>query len=879
MLTLGPLAFLSPWLLAPLLGLPVLWWLLRLTPPAPRKINFPAIRLLMGIKESEETPRHTPWWLLLLRILVVALVFAGLAQPILNPAARAGDRGNLLLVIDDGWAAGPVWPRYQGEWQQLMAIAERNERPVQILFTAPPAIKLSEPLRAADARQLLASHKPSPWPVDRMTAAKALEGAKANDVLYFSDGTDSPGSARLMTALRDIGAATLYEPAGQRMPLLLLTPESSRDGIKVTIRRAGPLPETTTVLRASANDGRLLARETIALPAGQTDVQASLSLPAELRNAITRLELEGERSAGSVLLLDEHWRRRPVGLVAGSGADQPLLGETFYLDKALQPFADVHKGNVSTLLTQGVALLVLADIGALPAEQQSQLAKWIEAGGVLLRFAGPNLANNPDDLLPVRLRSGERTLGGTLSWSEPQPLKGFTPNTPLAGLAVPDDVRVSKQVLAEPDADLAAKTWATLADGTPLVTGTQRGKGWLVLVHTTANADWSNLALSGVYVDMLRRFLELSSGLSATEAAGPLLPITVLDGFGQFVAPPSSTQPVLAADFTTTQPGPVHPPGFYGREGMQSALNLTGTINRVIELPVPPTGMAKADDSSASSEVALMPYLLATALILLTLDLLVSMRLRGLMLLLLALPAAPAHAGDPAQYASETWLAYVVTGDSAVDADSAAGLKGLAQTLKQRTAVEPEGITGVDPEQDDISLFPLLYWPVTESQPPLSEAAIERLNRYLHNGGMIVFDTRDGSDGTSTNFALQRLSQGLDLPPLAPLKPDHVLTRSFYLMQDFPGRLSGGQIWVDANPERRNDNVSGIIVGSNDWAAAWAVDNYGQPRNPTGRGGTRQREMALRFGVNLVMYALAGNYKSDQIHMNAILERLGHDRR
>lgn len=875
MLTLGPVAFLSPWLLAPLLGLPILWWLLRLTPPAPRKISFPAMRLLLGIKEKEETPRHTPWWLLLLRMVIVTLVFAGLAQPILNPTAQMAEQGPLLIVVDDGWTSGPVWPRWQGEWQQLMQQAERNDRPVRLLFTAPPDIKLTEPLRAQDARQALASHKPSPWPIDRLAARKALEGFSDADALYFSDGVDSVGSADLMLALRSIGPARLYTPSGGRLPQLLLNPEINRDGLKVTIRRAGQLPEGSALLRATASDGRLLARETITLPAGQTDTSAILALPAELRNAITRLELEGERSAGAVVLLDEHWRRRPVGLVAGSGAEQPLLGATFYLEKALQPFADIRKGSIDALITQGVAMLVLADIANLPQEQQTQLTAWMEAGGVLLRFAGPNLAEHPDPLLPVVLRAGERNLGGTLSWSEPQRLKGFVPDTPLAGLSAPADVRVTRQVLAQPEAELIAKTWVTLADGTPLVTGMQRGKGWLVLIHTTANADWSNLPLSGLFVDMLRRLLQLSSGLSATEASGPLLPITVLDGFGQFISPPASAQPIIAEEFSAQKLSPVHPPGFYGREGMQSALNLTGTITRVTALPDPPTGMSRADEGSAGDETELMPYLIAAALALFTLDLLIALRIRGLMALLLLLFSMPAQAQDATQYASGTWLAYVITGDSSVDADSAAGLKGVSQVLKQRTSVEPAGVVGVNPDSDDISLFPLLYWPVTETQPALSAAAVNRLNLYMQNGGMIVFDTRDGSDGNSANPALQRLTYGLDLPPLAPIKPDHVLTRAFYLLQDFPGRHSGGRVWVDANPERRNDNVSGVLVGSNDWAGAWAVDNYGQPRHAGGRGGARQREMALRFGVNLVMHALAGSYKSDQIHTTTILERLG----
>jgi hypothetical protein len=133
------------------------------------------------------------------------------------------------------------------------------------------------------------------------------------------------------------------------------------------------------------------------------------------------------------------------------------------------------------------------------------------------------------------------------------------------------------------------------------------------------------------------------------------------------------------------------------------------------------------------------------------------------------------------------------------------------------------------------------------------------------------------SPGTET---LRRLLGRLDLPPLEPVPPDHVLTKSFYLMHRFPGRWDGGQVWVEASAAAEagnlaNDGVSTIVVGSNDYAAAWARDPDGRPLYPVTPGGERQREMAERFGVNLVIYALTGNYKSDQVHVPALLERLG----
>jgi len=193
----------------------------------------------------------------------------------------------------------------------------------------------------------------------------------------------------------------------------------------------------------------------------------------------------------------------------------------------------------------------------------------------------------------------------------------------------------------------------------------------------------------------------------------------------------------------------------------------------------------------------------------------------------------------------------------------------------------------------ELAFFPFLYWPVTESQPIPSDRAYARLNDYLRTGGLILFDTRDADIarfGATTPEArkLQQLAAPLDIPPLEPLPPDHVLTRTFYLLQDFPGRFASRDIWVEAaraNAEQvegmpfrnLNDNVTPVIVGGNDWAAAWALDGNGNPMLPVGRGfaGDRQRELAFRFGVNLVMHVFTGNYKSDQVHVPALLDRLG----
>ncbi|HET9149290.1 MAG TPA: DUF4159 domain-containing protein, partial [Alphaproteobacteria bacterium] len=300
----------------------------------------------------------------------------------------------------------------------------------------------------------------------------------------------------------------------------------------------------------------------------------------------------------------------------------------------------------------------------------------------------------------------------------------------------------------------------------------------------------------------------------------------------------------------------------------------------------------------AEAEQALKPSLLVLAMALAIADTLIALLLRGLV----AVPWRRARAGAAAvvlaallgtgsaqaqqsnadrfamNAAANTHLAYVVTHDPSVDDVSRAGLTGLSNALTQRTAVEPDPPIGVELDRDELAFFPMLYWPMSPNQQPLSQAVREKIETFLKGGGTIVFDTRDrqyGNDNGPGAAKLQQIATGLDLPPLTEVPSDHILTKSFYLLPDFPGRWAGGKVWVERDEVASNDGVSSVIVGSNDWAGAWAEDSNGRPLYPAIPGGERQREMAMRFGINLVMYVLTGNYKSDQVHVPAILERLG----
>ena len=904
----------------------------------------------------------------------------------------------MVVFVDNGWAAASRWPERANMIQRIISEAEGGGRPVVIVPTAAPSklptVKIETP---GEARSTAAALNPQPFEPDREAAFTALQnalseaGVKSPSVVWIQDGIDHKGKAadvanKLQNLAGSSTLAVIDETTGHEA-LGLVADLAERGKLEATVLSTGG-PAREGMVNAYSARGERLGEARYKLAAGATSAKATFEMPLELRNQVARIEIAGERSAGAVSLIDAMTQWHRVGLLSGESREeaQPLLAPLYYIEKALKPYADVVAAKNSNLvegldavLRQNVSVLMLADIGTLSGEAAKKVDEFVKHGGLLVRFAGPRLEKAGDDLLPVVLRSGGRSLGGALSWSSPQALAPFDDNSPFAGLTVPKDVTVTRQVLADP-AELTPEVeiWARLQDGTPLVTAAKHGNGRLVLFHVTANSDWSNLPISGLFVEMLRRLSTMgtigAAGYAEGEAAegtstntdtaakangsasSVLAPLKTLNGIGSLVSPPPTAEPLKASEIAAARPSFAHPPGYYGQASAPRALNVLTPKSVLVPFPALPAGVTRLSYENAAS-TSLKPAMLALALGLLFIDILAVMILqaggvRGLftrrpgsragsrtraagaaaiVLGVLALaagvkdakaqvlppefqdaipqldnfaPMNPSRSGpiivrppaSPADNAaidatSKVTLAYVLSGDRETDETSRAGLRGLGRVLQTRTAVEPGEPAAVNISKDEIAFYPVLYWPVLESAEALPDATIAKIDAYMKEGGLIIFDTRDYGQGGADllplagrgGTALQRLLSKLDVPPLEPVPENHVVTKSFYLLRSFPGRWDGGQLWVEATPKDNNDShkarvsdgVTSIMITSNDFAAAWALDDRGRPLYPVVPGGEMQREMAFRGGINIVMHALTGNYKADQVHVPALLERLG----
>ncbi|MEP2705179.1 MAG: DUF4159 domain-containing protein [Roseibium sp.] len=933
-----PLTFTAPWILAALALLPVIWWLLRLTPPRPRQISFPPTRLLLDIDQHEETPQRSPWWLTLLRLVLAALLIIALSGPVWRAADPVETKdGVLWLLIDNGWTSAKSWDAQVSTAEQILATAERENQPVLFAATAEGPGQSFVPEAAGSALEKLRALEPKPYAPLRseisISLRKAAQKTPPGAVVWLSDDTHSDDIFHSDLAAIT-GDAPITVMTGLDTPLGLKDLSNDAEALALTLVRHPANRATTATVRALDLKGLILGEVQTSFEPDKTETEARFELPSELRNDIARVEIAGEAAAGAIQLVDDRWRRRIVGLISGqSGAlDQPLLSPLYYLERALAPFSDIRRPKagdiddaIPALLDQGISVLVLADVGRLPDTTAETLRNWTENGGTLLRFAGPRTAGGTDDLIPARLRAGDRSLGGSLSWKQPQHLAPFAEDSPFSGLKIPEEVTITRQVLAEPTSDLPERTWAMLEDGTPLVTAAPIGNGSIVLFHVTADSSWSNLPLSGVFLHMLRRILSVSNVASAVETAddgspsrGVLPPLRLLDGYGRFGSPPVEVTPVSSSEFRDAVASRQTPPGLYGTEDGFRALNLMRKDDVLQPLNLEAFGDRVSEKAYPTSDpFDLRVVFFSLTFLLLVVDAIAVFLLAGgisrIMMrghaaglataiiaggtMLAIVDTSPARAQSSfdelqaLESTLETRLAHVLTGNPEIDDASAAGLSGLSQFLAERTALEPGEPVGIDISQDELAFYSLLYWPIDPATDKPDDRTIARIDTFMRNGGTILFDTRDHINASTTGFGstpatlkLREILEDLDVPPLEPVPPDHVLTKAFYLLDSFPGRYATSPLWVESledvsvrrdRPVRAGDGVSPLLITGNDFAAAWAISDTGEFMFPTVPNIPAQRDYAFRSGVNIVMYSLTGNYKADQVHIPALLERLG----
>lgn len=911
-LSLGPILFSAPLALLALIGLPLLWFILRATPPQPRTADLPSLVLFEDLAHREETPDKTPWWIILLRVLAITLAILGLARPVWSPPTEptSDARGDVLLMLDNGWMSAPDFSARQSAALDLLSGIDLD-RGVYLLPTtsATPEQALKSRLTVQETRSRVRALKPMAWSPDYTALHAALSGfdGQSPETLWVSSAQSFNGFDELTAKLKDMGPVSVV-PLTPKSLITIDALATSNKGPVLSLTRPNDEADTSLTLTARDENGRSVGSVQGSFDKGQSRTDVTFDMPDDVQATISSFKILGQPSAGSVWYWEGSSRARRVGLISGSQSIQPLLTDTYYVKKALSPFATIYEGELDELLAQDLNAIILTDIGRLSDTDETSLRDWVEQGNVLIRFAGPRMAAQTDALIPVQLRRASRAFDSALSWDSPQKLSGFPETSPFATAPLSSDVHVRRQVLAQPGPELASKTWARLEDGTPLVTADRLGDGRLILFHVTAGPDWSDLPLSGTFVELLRRVTLPARDLGTLNlvAETSLAPRFWLDGYGSVISPAGNAKPIQPDNLSTLKPSADYPAGVYEGSAVSFPLNAAKGFS-----PDPvtkwPDGII-VTSAEARSGQGLSGLLLLLAGLLLLIDLIVSLiiagklglsdfRKSGAALILIAAMGASTLSLPPEAIAQEDStdedmaipeaaldlrFGYLLTGDSDLNSRAEAGLRGLSYILFRRTTVEPEPPLAIDLETSPLDLYPLIYILMPNDGLTLNDMERDNLAAYMKNGGAVIIDTMAGgrvTTGNSIDNRLVTLLEGLDLPPLKRVNEDHVLTRSFYLIDGFSGRYPDRPLWIEgvSNGEENTklgDGISSIYITDADFASAWAINNRNRPLYSV-EGGERNREMSYRTGVNIVMYILTGNYKDDQVHIPSLLDRLG----
>ena len=881
----GHLGFLYPSLLWGLLLLPALYLLIRLLPPRPQTVTFPALDLLKNLTKRLPPPRTPPWWLMLLRMLAIAFFIVAMAHPLLKQDTANLNQSPMIVFVDNGWAAAQNWTPIKNRLRLILAHAQAENTPVYIQGTADPflAEKLNF-ISAQKALEALPKLQLRPWPTTPTHVAKALADATEKNTTYqpiwLSAGIIAPSERDAFIATAEgLGRLRVFLPERKNLPLSILKATPQQGGFAVQLYRPHISGEQDVSVTLQDMKGAFITRQSGQFKNNDSKADVTLTLPKQLQTP-GYFSIDGQQHLGSWFGVTNIAGLPKIGVVGGEGSDFPLLNGFFYIEKALGPTLVPDKLDVTTT-GQGYDVLFVVDQPTNP----EALSQWAEAGGVLVSFADTWLQENTatTPLLPVSLRAFPRTLEGAFSWTGALGLKGIMPNTPLTALTqtpLPEDVRIKKQFLPKADAAVSGKTWLSLEDDTPLVSGDRHGAGWRVLFHVPAVATWSNLPASGFFVQLLETLSALSVANMAEEANFnfPLPAYKVLTAQTHLTAP-------RQGEVLTKQGQPVSqkaPPGIYGSRQTPYIHQLPEKERKKAQIrPGDLRGLVATLYGAEEQQKSFTVPLLLLALMLMVVDSLLRLNLIHKKLLAKAARAVPlamlgfaffvappnALAEPLPEGAHEVQLAFFESGNTAVNTISMRGLTSLGQILATRTTVTPAPPQKLNPATDELGFYPVIFWPVTSNLAGINKQAAENIRLYVENGGLLVIDGL--TDAGHARQAVQAITNKILPFPLKALDDEHVLNRSYYLLKNqTPGRQTG-TLWL-----AQNHRLSRIIVGAHDWLGAWAHHEDGEPLRPIPGGGNGQRAKSVQFGINVVMYALLGDYKADQTHVDTLLKRM-----
>jgi len=890
------LHFLEPAIFAALASLPIVWWLLRRFPPTPEKVIFPSLAIIKQLHSQPRTNRKTPPWLLIFRITLLMFAILAFAKPYFDSNKKdmtawnnIAQSSKVIIIVDDGYGFAQNSSSIKQSGDRIINTAGINNAQTAVISASDAAtIKHISFTNTELAKAILHQISPKAYLPDRTAIIQNLHNSadySSARIFWLSDGLDANDSL-IQEAKHKPDNFFIFKPELSKLPVCIKKIESSVDGFDIDVERLSQRSSNVFTIEGRGRDNSVILTETRKFETSALTANVIIKPAREVRNHLTRLTINGGTNACAVWLMDDESAVKSAGIITSSNADnQPFLQEKYYLTKALEGYAQIDYGNVDELLKAASGLLILPDSTIINTSDSAKLQQWVENGGILLRFAGKNLedklkaGDTEDILLPVKI-SSIFSYGGIANISGQQKLKKFEEKIPLANLSYGSTVNIRKLAIPATQSN-THEVWARLEDGSPLITSQSRKSGRIIFVHTTANNDWSDFALSGTFVSFVQNILSISGG-THTVKEGFAKQTEELDGYGNL------TSITTANDIKDIQSLRSNPEKF--KSGYYSSGQASIAVNMGRSYGLTPINYNAAIDYNENTGSKDFTVILAIiAAIMLGIDSILSLvktmyKSAQKMLVTLFITFALIPTQSLAKNSSEenpafkTTIAYVQTGNAKLDRSTEAGITRLSNELANRTSAICNAPVSINLERDDISLYPILYVPIYEGTF-IGVDGMKKLHSFIRTGGLVIFDTMDGADistALSVNPVLIYMLNAMGVSNFEKVNDKHVLLKTFYLLKEIRGRFDDSTTLVEKADENVNDGVSPIIITSAALAQGLSVDENGGNSHIISGGSEKDGEMIVRSGINIAMYALTGNYKADKIHTNIIEEREKH---
>ena len=886
----------------PLLGLiilPIIFFIIRFYPPVPKEKEYSSFFLLKDIVRQNSSKTKFPLWLLIFRLLLCLLVILFFSDPYLTIGKQTGNYKNYTIIADNGWSIANNWKNYKNIIKEISIEAENKKKEIHFYFSL--SENIIEPTILKSHNEVLEFIKKNPPLVQQTDRKNVIKILKKNNyfnsskVFFIFSNFDSRSIKEQTQTLKLIKennpAIEIINPV--KKITFLEKVNINKERLELTIKRKGIYINNDFVIQIFGNSGEVLFKKKYTYNSNIDEYKITETFPIEIINQFFKIKILNENHAGAYFYLDDYTKRVSVGVIAEDESliEKPLLSPVYYLKKSLNQNHTSYIASIKKILDKKISVIFLPSNKRLLKADQNRLKKWIKEGGVLVRFSDKNIIKQKDLYFDGKnYFQSLRNIAKDFSIQNKLSISSFTKNTLLSNLKVPKDLIFEKQLILDNyESDIIVL--ASLEDQSPLITMKNVGYGKVILFHITSNNEWSNLPLSSLFKDIISKLLlvpKVEKNLYSEE----MIIKSKIDSFGELTNPLKNYYYVNNLIEEKKYPSFKNPAGIYENENLSIALNLSGNLSTQ-------SFFSNIDERISiknnyeKSIFKLKNFILILIFIMFFADMLINIILKNNILFLnffkksksfsflfvFSIILCSQNKIEASENYNKIFLAYIKTENNILNQIALSGLTNLKDFLIERTSISPQGVKEIDIVSDKIFFYPFIYWQITKNIPNLEEKTIKKIKNYFNSGGIILFDIIYLSKSynnvdKNTLEDIEALFSELGIEDLQQITKNHTLSKSYYLLKKFPGRFDNKLFLVNTDNLDDNDGVSSVIVGLNNWVGAWAKDENNYPLYQVIPGGDRQRELSFRFGINLIMYSLTGNYKSDQVHSKSILERL-----